>query len=91
MSSPTLAQAMANLYAGIDVGAEEWVLTLCLEATGTYSLELSIARFDTGLRVMVVNPQASHNFAKVLGKHSKTDKVDAETLAGYAEHMPFTR
>ena len=64
-------------------------VTVCLEATGTYSLDLSIALFDAGLRVMVVNPQASHNFAKVLGKHSKTDKVDASTLAEYAERMPF--
>ena len=112
-----------NVFAGIDVGAEELVLvlrkdcaaeaaqsfrntaadrarlvrllakypaiTLCLEATGTYSMELSIALFDAGLRLMVVNPQASHNLAKVLGKHSKTDQVDADTLAQFAECMPF--
>ncbi|MBI3779033.1 MAG: IS110 family transposase, partial [Gammaproteobacteria bacterium] len=64
-------------------------ITICLEATGTYSMELSIALFDAGLRLMVVNPQASHNFAKVLGKHSKTDQVDADTLAQFAECMPF--
>ncbi len=52
-------------------------------------MELSIALFDAGLRLMVVNPQASHNFAKVLGKHSKTDQVDADTLAQFAERMPF--
>src|SRR5207245_11214963 len=34
-------------------------------------------------------PQASHNFAKALGKHSKTDNVDADTLAQYAERMPY--
>ena len=112
-----------NVFAGIDVGAEELVLvlrkagaagaatafrntatdrarltrtlaktpgtTICLEATGAYSQELAIALFDAGLRVMVVNPQAAHNFAKVLGKHSKTDLVDADTLAEYAERMPF--
>lgn len=38
---------------------------------------------------MVVNPKASHNFAKVLMKNSKTDAVDAETLAQYAERMDF--
>ena len=65
-------------------------VSVCLEATGTYSMELSIALFDAGLRLMVVNPKVSHNFAKVLGKHSKTDQVDANTLAEFAERMPFT-
>jgi transposase len=38
---------------------------------------------------MVINPKAAHNFAKVLLKRSKTDAVDAETLAIYCERMPF--
>jgi len=38
---------------------------------------------------MVVNLKASHNFAKALIKNSKTDSVDAETLAQYAERMDF--
>jgi transposase len=38
---------------------------------------------------MVVNPKASHNFAKALMKNSKTDAVDAHTLAEYAERMDF--
>jgi transposase len=36
---------------------------------------------------MVVNPKALHNFVKVLMKNSKTDAVDANTLAEYAERM----
>jgi len=63
--------------------------TVCLEATGVYSTALSVALCDAAIPVMVLNPQASHNFAKVLGKHSKTDSVDANTLAQYAERMPF--
>lgn len=63
--------------------------TVCLEATGVYSVALSVALCDAAVPVMVINPQASHNFAKVLGKHSKTDNVDANTLAQYAERMPF--
>lgn len=38
---------------------------------------------------MVLNPKASHNFAKVLLRNSKTDGVDADTLAQYAERMLF--
>lgn len=61
----------------------------CLEATGVYHFDLSIALHDAGVALMVVNPKASHNFAKVMMKNSKTDAVDAETLAQYAERMDF--
>ena len=64
-------------------------LTVCLEATGVYHLDLALALADAGVRLMVLNPKASHNFAKVLLRHSKTDAVDADTLAQYAERMPF--
>ena len=63
--------------------------TVCMEATGVYSMGIAIALADAGLQLMVINPQASHNFSKVLGKHSKTDPVDADTLAQYAQRMPF--
>lgn len=64
-------------------------ILVCLEATGVYHFDLSIALHDAGVALMVVNPKASHNFAKVLMKNSKTDTVDAETLAQYAERMDF--
>jgi len=64
-------------------------VTVCLEATGVYYLDLALALADAGVRLMVLNPKASHNFAKVLLRHSKTDAVDADTLAQYAERMPF--
>jgi transposase len=56
-------------------------VTVCLEATGVYHLDLALALADAGMRLMVLNPKSSHNFAKVLLKHSKTDAVDADTLA----------
>lgn len=62
---------------------------VCLESTGVYSADIAIALFDAKIPVMVINPQVSHNFSKVLAKHSKTDFVDADTLAKYAERMPF--
>jgi transposase len=52
-----------------------------LEATGIYHFDLSIALHDAGVLLMVVKPKSSHNFAKVLMKNSKTDAVDAHTLA----------
>jgi transposase len=63
-------------------------ITVCLEATGVYYLDVALALVDAGLRLNVLNPKASHNFAKVLLRNSKTDAVDADTLAQYAERMP---
>ena len=64
-------------------------IIVCLEATGVYHFDLSLALHDAGVLLMVVNPKASHNFAKVLMKNSKTDTVDANTLAEYAARMDF--
>ena len=119
----TAHEAKPDLFAGIDVGAEELILVIrkngkpfdpqkfantpadrtrlvkklaklpgiivCLEATGVYHCDLSLALHDAGVLLMVVNPKASHNFAKVLMKNSKTDAVDANTLAEYAARMDF--
>lgn len=62
---------------------------VCMEATGVYHFDLAIALHDAGVSLMVINPKASHNFAKVLMKNMKNDYVDAETLAQYAERMDF--
>ena len=64
-------------------------IIVCLEATGVYHVDLSIALHDAAVALMGVNPKSSHNFAKVLMKNSKTDAVDADTLAQYAERMDF--
>ena len=64
-------------------------LIVCLEATGVYHQDLALALHDAGVRVMVLNPKVAHNFAKVLRRDSKTDPLDADTLAQYAERMPF--
>lgn len=63
---------------------------VCLEATGIYHFDLAVALSRSeGIEVMVINPKVAHNFHKVLLKRSKTDAVDAETLAVYCERMPF--
>lgn len=123
IQSNKMDKELKSLFAGIDVGAEELILSIrkngtpskaqkftntpsdrtrlvkklvgmpgiivCLEATGVYHFDLSIALHDASVALMVVNPKSSHNFAKVLMKNSKTDAVDADTLAQYAERMDF--
>jgi transposase len=64
-------------------------VTVCLEATGVYHFDLALALADAGVRLIVLNPRAAHHFARVLLKNSKTDAMDADTLAQYAERMPY--
>ena len=64
--------------------------SVCMEATGVYHFDLAVALSRTeGIEVMVINPKVAHNFFQVLMARSKTDAVDAENLAIYAERMPF--
>ena len=66
------------------------VQRVCLEATGIYHLDLALALHDSGhVGVMVLNPKAAHNYAKVLLTRHKDDPTDAGVLAHYAQHMPF--
>lgn len=62
---------------------------ICLEATGTYHLDLALALEAGGLAVMVVNPKAAKRFAEALQTRTKTDAVDAAVLAQFAQRMPF--
>ncbi|WP_411725857.1 IS110 family transposase [Methyloglobulus sp.] len=64
-------------------------LIVCLEATGIHHFDLALSLHDAGVLLMVINPKAAHNVAKVLMKNSKTDAVDADTLAEYAARMDF--
>lgn len=60
---------------------------IVMEATGIYYLDLAIKLTNAGLPVAVINPKSAHNFAKVMLANSKTDKIDAQLLAEYAERM----
>ncbi|MEB3440714.1 transposase [Pseudomonas sp. A2] len=59
-----------------------------LEATGGY--ERDVMRFlqDAGYKVIRVNPRRARSFADSLGIKAKTDAIDAEVLAHYAEVIP---
>jgi transposase len=61
-----------------------------LEATGVYSLDLSLALDGAeGIEVAVLNPKIANRFAQTI-RRSKTDAADAEVLAEYSRRMPFT-
>ncbi len=63
-----------------------------LEATGGIELALTVEGAAAGLPIAVVNPRHVRDFARAAGKLAKTDALDAQVLAHYAEAMkPETR
>lgn len=60
---------------------------IVLEATGGYERLAVCALVQAELPVVVANPRQTRDFAKSLGRLAKTDKIDADTLALFAEHV----
>lgn len=58
---------------------------IVLEATGGVELPLTGALAAAGLPVVVVNPRQIRDFAKATGQLAKTDALDAQVLAHFAE------
>lgn len=58
---------------------------IAMEATGGFEAIVAAALAAAGLRVAVVNPRQVRDFAKATGRLAKTDKLDAEVLAHFAE------
>lgn len=56
-----------------------------LEATGGMELPVVAALAAGGLPVAVVNPRQVRDFARATGKLAKTDRLDAQVLAQFAE------
>ena len=57
------------------------------EYTGGLEQPLLIACTEAGLPVAVINPKQARDFARAMGKHAKTDAIDAVTLAEFAARM----
>jgi transposase len=60
---------------------------IVLEATGGYELAAVAELGAAGLPVVVVNPRQVRAFAKATGRLAKTDRVDAQVLALFAERV----
>src|SRR5512147_3152827 len=76
-------EALRRLFASVARKAPDgWVV---MEATGVYHWQAATLAHAAGLKVAVVNPKVTANFAKVLGQRNKTDRVDAQVLLRYAQ------
>jgi transposase len=60
---------------------------IVLEATGGYEALLAAELAVADLPVAVVNPRQTRDFARALGRLAKTDRIDAGTLALFAEKV----
>jgi len=60
---------------------------LVLEATGGYERAVTAALVEHGLRAVIVNPRQVRAFAKATGQLAKTDRIDADVLALFAERV----
>lgn len=58
---------------------------IVLEATGGYEMPLAAALQIAGLPTAVVNPRQARDFAKATGRLAKTDRLDAQIIAAFAE------
>jgi len=58
---------------------------IVLEATGGLQVPVAAALGTAGLPVAVVNPRQVREFARATGKLAKTDRLDAQALAHFAE------
>ena len=60
---------------------------IVLEATGGYELLCVAGLAAAGLPVVVANPRQVRDFAKATGQLAKTDRIDADILALFAERV----
>jgi transposase len=58
---------------------------IVLEATGGYEAAVVAELAAAGLPVIVINPRQVRDFAKASARLAKTDRIDAETLVGFAQ------
>lgn len=66
---------------------QDAVQLVCVESTGGLEALLVRQLQQAGIPVAVVNPRQIRDFAKALGRLAKTDKLDALTIALFAEKI----
>lgn len=65
---------------------------IVLEATGGFEMPAAAALARAGLPVVIVNPRQVRDFARATGQLAKTDKIDAQILALFAQRVqPMVR
>ena len=58
---------------------------VAVEATGGFEMTVAAAVAGAGLPLAVVNPAQVRHYAQAVGRRAKTDAIDAEVIARFAE------
>lgn len=66
-------------------GVKQCPALVVVEATGGFERPLAATLAIAQIPVAVVNPRQARDFAKATGRLAKTDRIDAEVLAHFAE------
>ena len=90
-----LESGLHNVFSNDEDGVEalvDWIAPLnpalvILEATGGYEQDAVLSLLESDLPVAVVNPRQVRAYAEGMGVHAKTDRIDAEVLAGFARDV----
>jgi transposase len=77
-------QGLEQLVARLATVGPELVV---LEATGGFEITVAAAVAAAGLPLAVVNPAQIRAFARAIGRLAKTDRLDAELIARFAEQV----
>ena len=86
-TSWTATNDLAGITAAVDRLRTLAPTLIVLEATGGYETALVAAFAAAALPVVVANPRQVRDFAKATGQLAKTDHVDAQLLALFAERV----
>ena len=86
-----LAFSVDRTEAGLDVLADKLreveVALVAMEATGGYETLVVHGLTGLGFPAVIVNPAQVRQYAKAWGKRAKTDALDAQVIARFAEAM----
>src|SRR5690242_11060393 len=75
-------EGVAALIERLNAMAPELIV---LEATGGFEVTVAAALAAAGLPLAIVNPRQIRDFARALGRLAKTDPIDVEVIARFAE------
>jgi len=83
----TVSNASRGISRLVNLLKREQPECVVLEATGGYELKLLERLLAEGLPAVVVNARQVREFARATGRLAKTDAIDADVLAHYAEAL----
>ncbi|UQZ87763.1 IS110 family transposase [Deltaproteobacteria bacterium Smac51] len=81
----TIKNTPRAINAFIESLAHDQPEMVIFEATGGYQNQLAEALFKAGIPLKAANPKQIRDFARSLGRLGKTDSIDAEIIARFAQ------